>query len=125
MLYRPLDGFGIDDTTLVKSLHDYAIAINMAKRAGNTAAMNALYEQFKDIANEYTSRGGTSAAILKMINQIHDAVIGTVEEVADVTGKTTANLLNPIKGILIPLALGLGALYLLPTILPKLKRRTT
>lgn len=122
MLYRPMDGFGADPTTLVHALHDLALSINMAKKAGNRQAVNMLYDQFVQVAEEYKAQGGTERAILNLINSVHDAVIGTVQEFADVAGKTAANALNPLKSLILPLGLIAAVVLFGPALL---KRRAT
>ncbi len=119
MLYRPYDGYGASETELVQTLHNLALSLNRAKQAGDTAAVNGLYAQFQAVAQEYRATGGTSAAIYALINSVHDAVIGTVREVAATAGSAAAGLLTPLKGILVPVAVGIGLIYLAPLLLRK------
>jgi hypothetical protein len=121
VLYRPYDGFGQSDTQLVQQLHQLALSINLAKKSKNQAAVQGLYTQFVAVADIYMSHGAGEKAVLDLINHVHDAVIGTVQEVTQVAGSAAAGALG-LKNLWPLAVVGLG-LFFLPQILTAVRPR--
>lgn len=121
MLYRPYDGFGQTDTELVQTLHNLAVSINAAKKAGNTAAVQGLWTQFQAVAEQYRGRGGSERAILDLVNRVHDTVIGTVQEAGQLAGGTLAGALG-LKNLW-PLAVVALGFFFLPQIITAVRPR--
>jgi hypothetical protein len=101
----------IDETTLVKALHDLALSIAMAKKAGNKGAVAGLYAQFQEIAEQYRSIGSGEASILNLINNVGDGVTQFLNTAGTVAEKGIS--LVSAK-LLVPLAVIAGVVYLAP-----------
>ena len=113
--------YGATQTQLVQTLHNLALSIQAAKRAGNAAAVQGLWNQFQAVAEEYRATGASEAAILALINRTHDAVLASVQELAETGGKAAAGALG-LKSLW-PLALVALGLYLLPHLATGLRPR--
>lgn len=103
-----------DPSLLVRQLHDLAVSIGLAKRAGQTAAVRGLWEQFRAVAERYASIGAGERATLDFINRVEAGVQSFLRTAGEV-GVQGVKLLA--SNVLIPLALIAGALYFGPTLL--------
>lgn len=109
------------ETLLVRQLHDLALSINLAKGANDVAAVKGLWDQFRAVAQRYTSIGATEKGVLDFVNLVQDGVLAFLNAAGEV-GVKTVKLVS--TNLLIPLAVVAGVLYLGPMLLRKRKGAT-
>lgn len=101
----------VDESTLVRALHDLALSIAMAKKAGNKAAVAGLWAQFQQIAEQYRSIGSGEAAVLNLINNVGDGV----QQFLNTAGTVAEKGISLVSSkLLVPLAVIAGVIYLAP-----------
>lgn len=104
-----MDFSSLTDTDLANLLHSLADRIQAAKVQGLTGSVQSLYAEFQQVAAEYQKRDA-AGSLVNLINTVHDAVVGTVQDAGNLVGGTAASLLKPLLVPLVVVGLVLGLL---------------
>jgi hypothetical protein len=84
----------VTETQIVQELHALAQSIAQAKQAGNADAVKGLWTQFQYWADQYTSIGSGSTAVLGLINDVSDGVQNFLTGVGGAAGTAVSDLLG-------------------------------
>lgn len=108
---------------MYRVLHSTAAAMAVARQQGNVARVQELLQRFQNQRDEYLAAAGnadalspidaTVLAIGDWAAQAAQAGAGLVEGAGKVVGTTVGNVLAPLKGILIPALLIVGAYFVI------------
>lgn len=110
-------------TQLVRLAHDLAVVENNARRAGLTALAADAKAARETVGRIYTAYGTRDLSALDkaaaLMDRVNQAVAGAARDVivgaASAAGTAAGAVLRPIAGPLLPLALGVAALWLFGT----------